>query len=68
MQDVVEVIYIMDDIADDFDEAIDEVINEVCDEDEKSKIKRHMLIIIHLIILLVGCFKFCTNSNTEKGF
>ena len=58
----------MDDIEDDFDEVIDEVINEVCGEDDKSKVKRHMLIIIHLIILLVGCFKCCTNTNTTLDF
>ena len=58
----------MNDIEDEFDEVIEEVINEVCDEHEKLKIKKHILIIIHLIILLVGCFKCCTNRNTEKGF
>ena len=57
------------DNEDDLDEVIEEVIKEVCGEEDKTKIKKkHMLLIIHLIILIIGCFKCCTNSNTEKGF
>jgi len=57
------------DNEEDLEEVIEEVINEVCGEEDKSKIKKHMLIIIHLIILTIGCFKCCTNSNTpEKEF
>ena len=38
------------DNEDDLDQAIEEVIKEVCGEEDKSKIKKHMLLIIHLII------------------
>jgi len=54
------------DNEDDLDEVIEEVIKEVCCEEDKSKIKKHMLLIIHLIILIIGCFKCCTNSNTPE--
>ena len=57
------------DNEEDLEEVIEEVINEVCCEEDKTKIKKHMLIIIHLIILIIGCFKCCTNTYTpEKEF
>jgi len=56
------------DNEDDLDEVIEEVIKEVCGEEDKSKIKKHMLLIIHLIILIIGCFKCCTNNTPEKEF
>ena len=46
----------------------EEVIKEVCCEEDKTKIKKHMLIIIHLIILIIGCFKCCTKNATEMEF
>ena len=51
------------DNEDDLDEVIEEVIKEVCCEEDKTKIKKHMLIIIHLIILIIGCFKCCTTLD-----
>jgi len=59
--------YMIPDNEDDLDEAIEEVIKEVCGEEDKSKIK-NMLLIIHLIILIIGCFKCCTNYTPEKEF
>ena len=56
------------DNEEDLEEVIEEVINEVCCEEDKTKIKKHMLIIIHLIILIIGCFKCCANNTTEKEF
>ena len=52
----------------DLDEIIGEVISEVCGEQDKRQMKKHVLIVIHILILIIGCFKCCTNSNTEKGF
>ena len=58
------------DNEDDLDGVIEEVIKEVCGEEDKTKIKKkkHMLLIIHLIILTIGCFKCCTKNTTEMQF
>ena len=57
------------DNEEDLEEVIEEVINEVCCEEDKSKIKKNqMLIIIHLIILIIGCFKCCASNPIETEF
>ena len=54
------------DNEDDLDEVIEEVIKEVCCEEDKTKIKKHMLIIIHLVIVSISIIKCCYDKYNNN--
>lgn len=46
-------------------EVVEEVVNECCQQD-KSFIKKQIVIIVHLIILFIGFMKCCNKSNVSN--
>ena len=47
------------------DEVVNEVVDECCCEQDKSFIKRKIVIIVHLIILVIGFMKCCNRNNVS---